>query len=50
MKYLVPSLDLSAKFNFSPYLKQTLNLLKVNADNVFGKEKDKQSGLGMFME
>lgn len=49
MKYLIPSLNLSAKYTFSPYLKQTLNLLKFNADNVFGKEKEKQSGLGMFM-
>ncbi len=49
VKYLNPSLMLAQKYEFSPYLKQTLDLLKLNIDSVFGKEKDKQAGLGAFM-
>lgn len=49
IKYLTPSLKLAEKYNFSPYLKQTLDLVKAQVDQVFGKEKDKQVGLGNFM-
>ncbi len=49
IKYLGPSLLLAQKYDFSPYLKQVLNVLKVNVDSVFGKEKEKQVGLGAFM-
>ena len=49
VKYLEPSLLLAEKYDFSPYLKQTLDMLKMNVDHVFGKEKDKQVGLGSFM-
>ena len=49
IKYLGPSLKLAEKYDFSPYLKQTLDIIKVNVDQVFGKEKDKQVGLGSFM-
>ncbi|HLD80105.1 MAG TPA: LAGLIDADG family homing endonuclease, partial [Candidatus Nanoarchaeia archaeon] len=49
IKYLAPSLKLAEKYNFSPYLKQTLDLVKAQVDQVFGKEKDKQVGLGSFM-
>src|SRR3989338_3581708 len=48
-KYLVHSLNLAAKYTFSPYLKQTLNLLQLNVEMVFGKEKEKQTGLATFM-
>ena len=48
IKYLGPSMQLVEKYEFSPYLKQVLNLLKLNVDNVFGKEKEKQVGLGSF--
>ena len=48
IKYLGPSLKLAEKYDFSPYLKQVLHLLKLNVDNVFGKEKEKQVGLGSF--
>ena len=49
VKYLGPSLMLSEKYDFSLYLKQTLDILKFNIDQLFGKEKEKQSGLGDFM-
>ena len=50
LKYLGPSLLLAEKYDFSPYLKQTLKILRADADHVFGKDKDKQVGLGTFME
>ncbi|MBU0470906.1 MAG: DNA polymerase II large subunit [Nanoarchaeota archaeon] len=49
IKYLIPSLKLAEKYDFSPYLKQTLNIIKSNVDQVFGKEKDKQVGLSSFI-
>jgi DNA polymerase II large subunit len=49
VKYLDPSLDLAKEYDFSPYLKETINLLKTNVLTVFGKGRDKQMGLGNFM-
>src|SRR3989344_3251751 len=49
VKYLKHSLTLSENFNFSPYLKQIIDILKENIDHVFGKEKEKQTGLGCFI-
>ena len=50
VKYLKHSLSLSEKFDFSPYLKQTIEILKENVDQIFGKEKEKQVGLAGFMD
>ncbi|MDP3990147.1 MAG: DNA polymerase II large subunit [archaeon] len=50
IKYLGPSLMLAERYDFSPYLKQTLNMLKADVEHIFGKEKEKQVGLGSFME
>ena len=47
-KYLEPSLSLAQKYNVSPYLKQTLELLKLHIGGVFGMEKEKQEGLGKW--
>ena len=49
IKYLGHSLKLAERYNFSPYLKQTLDLLQLNVDMVFGKEKEKQTGLETFL-
>lgn len=49
VKYVQMSLDLCDEYDFSPYLKETINLLKLNIDVVFGKEKDRQVGLSAFM-
>lgn len=49
VKYLEPSLKLAEKYDFSPYLKQTLKILEMNADMIFGREKEKQVGLGSFV-
>ena len=45
-KYLEPALSLANKYNLSPYLKQTLQITKENIDSIFGKELEKQTGLG----
>ncbi len=49
VKYLGPCLLLCEKYNFSPYLKQVIDMLRINVDNFFGKEKEKQVGLAGFM-
>ncbi len=49
IKYLNPSLKLAEKYDFSPYLKQTLNIIRADVEHVFGKDKEKQVGLGTFM-
>ncbi|MEK6901598.1 MAG: DNA polymerase II large subunit, partial [Nanoarchaeota archaeon] len=48
-KYLGHSLNLAEKYDFSPYLKQTLKILQLNVEMVFGKEKEKQTGLATFI-
>src|SRR3989344_5878809 len=48
IKYLEPSLSIAEKYNVDPYLKQTLELLKRRIESVFGKEKDRQIGLGKW--
>ena len=50
VKYLSHSLFLAEKYDFSPYLKETLNIIKSNVDGVFGKEKEKQVGLNSFIK
>jgi DNA polymerase II large subunit len=44
-KYLEPALDLAKKYNLSPYLQQSLQLVKGYIDSIFGKELEKQTGL-----
>ncbi len=48
VKYLEPSISLANKYNVSVYLKQTLELTKQRIEDVFGKEKEKQAGLGSW--
>ncbi len=48
VKYLEPAISLAAKYDVSPYLKQTLELTKKRVEEVFGKEKEKQLGLGKW--
>ena len=47
-KYLEPSLSLAEKFNLSPYLQQSLDLTKMMIESIFGKEEDRQEGLGKW--
>jgi DNA polymerase II large subunit len=49
-KYLEPSLSLARKYNVPPYLLQTLELTKRNFEALFGKDKEKQTGLGEWFE
>ncbi len=46
VKYLEPSIELAEVFSVSPYIKQSLELLKLRVESVFGKEKERQAGLG----
>jgi len=48
VKYLEPSLSIADKYNVEPYLKQSLELLKRRIESVFGREKDRQAGLGKW--
>ncbi len=48
VKYLEPSLYLAEKYSLPPYLRQTLELTKNRIESVFGKEADKQEGLGKW--
>ncbi len=47
-KYLEPTISLAKKYNVSAYLQQTIELLRVRMESVFGKEPDKQVGLGAW--
>jgi len=47
-KYLQSCISLSEKYNVSPYLKQTIELLQVRIESVFGKEKERQLGLAAW--
>ncbi|MFH1400628.1 MAG: DNA polymerase II large subunit [Nanoarchaeota archaeon] len=48
VKYLEPSISLAEKFNVDPYLKETLELTKYRVESVFGRDKEKQTGLGAW--
>ncbi len=46
IKYLGPSMRLAEKYDLDPYLKETLQITQARVDQVFGKEKEIQAGLG----
>ncbi len=48
IKYLEPSISIANKYNVPVYLKQNLELTKRRIEGVFGKEKEKQEGLGKW--
>ena len=48
IKYLEPSLSLVRAFNLPPYLSQTMDLLQRRIDEVFGKDAERQEGLGKW--
>ncbi len=47
-KYLEPALDLAQKYNLSPYIKQSLELVKRYIESIFGREAEKQEALGKW--
>lgn len=48
VKYLEPAISLAGKYAVSPYLMQVLELTKKRVESVFGKETEKQEGLGKW--
>jgi DNA polymerase II large subunit len=48
VKYLEPSISLAEKYELPSYMQQSLELLKRRVESVFGKEKEKQEGLGKW--
>jgi DNA polymerase II large subunit len=48
VKYLGPTLSLAEKYDLKPYLRQSLELLRMRIDGVFGKEREIQEGLGRW--
>jgi DNA polymerase II large subunit len=48
IKYLEPAISLATKYDLPSYLQQSLELTKRRVEGVFGKDKEKQSGLGQW--
>ena len=48
IKYLEPAISLAEKYNLPSYLKQNLELTKRGVESLFGREKEKQEGLGRW--
>ncbi len=48
IKYLLPSLSLAERFDLPAYVKQNLFLTKLRIEGVFGKDSEKQEGLGKW--
>lgn len=48
VKYLEPSIQLAERCALPAYLKQTLELTKERIESVFGREKERQEGLGKW--
>ena len=48
-KYLEPAMDLAKKYNLSIYLQQNLDLVKGYIDSIFGREKEKQEKLEVWL-
>src|SRR3989338_735085 len=48
IKYLEPAISLADKYNLPSYLKQTLELTRRNVESIFGRDKEKQIGLGKW--
>jgi DNA polymerase II large subunit len=48
VKYLGPTISLVEKYDLGPYMKQTVEILQRRIEGVFGKDKEKQMGLGQW--
>ena len=48
IKYLKPCINFTKEFNLPLYLVQTIEILKRRIESVFGREKEKQTGLGSW--
>ena len=47
-KYLEPAISLAERYALPPYLKQSLELVKMKVESIFGKDPEKQEGLGKW--
>jgi DNA polymerase II large subunit len=50
VKYLEPATELATKYNVPSYIKQNLLLTRRYIESIFGKETEKQKGLGDFVK
>lgn len=48
VKYLEPTISLATKYEVSPYLRQSLDFLKLQVDSILGKERERQEALGKW--
>ncbi len=48
VKYLEPAKSLAKAYNLKPFLKQTIELLDEQIEEMFGRDKEKQLGLGAW--
>ncbi|MFC1691554.1 DNA polymerase II large subunit [Nanoarchaeota archaeon] len=48
IKYLEPSISLANKYNVPSYVKESLEITKKRIEEVFGKDKERQEGLGKW--
>jgi DNA polymerase II large subunit len=48
VKYLEPTISLGEKFHIPAYLKQTIELTKRRVEEYFGKDEERQEGLGKW--
>ncbi len=48
VKYLVPALSLATHYDLDQYTKQTLEITRTRIEEVFGKDTEKQEGLGKW--
>ncbi len=48
VKYLEPSISLAERYELPKYLRQSLELTKMRIESVFGKDKERQTGLGSW--
>lgn len=48
IKYLEPAISLAEKYALPDYLQQNLELTKRRVESIFGKEKERQEGLGRW--
>ena len=50
VKYLEPAISLAQKYNLHNYIKHSLELTKRMVESIFGKDKEKQAGLGQWFK
>ncbi|MEK6874554.1 MAG: DNA polymerase II large subunit, partial [Nanoarchaeota archaeon] len=50
VKYLKPSIELARDYAVSTYLRQSIDVLQRKIEGVFGREKERQEGLTIFLE